>query len=480
MCLKTAPVPEPAASRPRSTGSIVIRLTAWYAGSSFLLILIATGVLYGTVAGNLRAQDRRILIDTAANLRLLLRRMPDAPTMQARIGRPLIWFRLIAPDGRVLVQTPGMDRLVPLAGLAAVRQGPQGGTVIGSVQTRGGIPFSILSELVPEGSHGRHADAPVLQVAIDQARDQSVLVRDRERLLFVLIVSLGLCAALGYAIARGGVRPVERITAAARGIKAATLHERLAIDDLPDELHALAENFNDMLDRLEASFARISQFSADVAHELRTPVNNLRGELEVALGRARTPVEYRDVLGSALEECGRINQIIQSLLFLARAEAEGGNLRRETLDLGAELGAIVEFYEPAALGAGIALERDGGNGLTGGFDRILLQQAIGNLIANGLAHTPRGGRVIVTARADDGAAVIEVGDTGCGIAPAHLPHVFDRFYRADPSRSSRGGNFGLGLSVVRSIATLHGGTVAITSAIGAGTVVTMRLPLRVG
>ncbi|HQT83905.1 MULTISPECIES: heavy metal sensor histidine kinase [Acidiphilium] len=474
---------------PHAAGSIVIRMTAWYAATSFLLILIAASVLYGTVAGNLRAEDRRILTDTAANLRLLVADTPAfaasssaAPTADApRASSPgsgFIWFRLIAPDGRIERETAGMDREVPLAGFAALLALRPGAQDFATVQNEHGAPFELLSERFTAGG----ADT-IVQVAIDRARDQRVLIKDRERLLFMLILSLGVCAAIGYAIARGGIRPVARIAAAAGSIRATTLHERLDTSDLPGELQSLAATFNDMLDRLEASFAQVSQFSADVAHELRTPVNNLRGELEVALGRVRSAPDYRDVLGSALEECGRINRVIDSLLFLARAEAAGAEPRREALDVAAELQAILEFYEPAALDSGIGLVLRADARLIAPCDRTLFQQAVGNLVANAIAHTGRGGTVTVALGPDAASAPapmlrIDVADTGSGIAPAHLPHVFDRFYRADAARSSLGGNFGLGLAVVRSIATLHGGTVSIASTLGIGTVVSLRLPLR--
>jgi len=248
---------------------------------------------------------------------------------------------------------------------------------------------------------------------------------------------------------------------------------------LPTELQSLAGTFNDMLDRLEDSFVQISQFSADVAHELRTPVNNLRGEIEVALGKPRAPDEYRDVLGSALEECDRINRVIHGLLFLAHAETAGANPDRETLNAGAEIASILEFYEPAAFEAGVSLTASVQGDVFALFDRVLFQQAIGNLVTNALAYTPRGGSVTVTAAQEGERLRIEVIDTGQGIAPEHLPHVLDRFYRADPSRLSIGGNFGLGLSVVRSIAMLHAGTVSIDSTLGRGTVVTMVTPSRI-
>ncbi len=471
----------PGAKTSRAGGSMIMRMTAWYAGSSFLLILIATSFLYWTVSANMKAEDRHVLSNTAANLQYLVHSPADTTTTRHLLASPtgpfaraqLIWIRVIGTDGRTRLETKGMDRVVPVSDFPGLLAIPPGHHVMRTIQTRAGELFQTLSTRVAgPGGVGR-----IFQVAIDRTDEQRLLVNYRERLLFVLTLSLALCSAIGFAIARSGMRPVERIIRTARTIRSSTLHERLDMAGLPTELQSLADTFNDMLDRLENSFVQVSQFSADVAHELRTPINNLRGEIEVALGRARAPAEYREVLGSALEECGRINRLIQSLLFLARAETAGEHPHFEMLDVVAEIAAILEFYEPAAVDAGIALSAETAEPLRAIVDRTLFQQAIGNLVANAIAHTPRGGSVGVRVRQDDTARLhIEVADTGRGIAATHLPYVFNRFYRADRARSSKGGNFGLGLSVVRSIATLHGGTVSIDSELGQGTRATLSIP----
>ena len=245
---------------------------------------------------------------------------------------------------------------------------------------------------------------------------------------------------------------------------------------LPSELASLAATMNDMLARLEEAFARLSRFSADIAHELRTPLNTLRGETEVALGKARTPEEYREVLGSCLEEYGRLSKLIDSLLFLARAENPGTQVHREDFDVARELGTVREFYEAAAGEKGIALDVRAPAGIVAGLDRTLFQRAAGNLIENALAHTARGGTVTLAASRENGSIRVEIADTGCGISPEHLPFVFDRLYRADRSRTAATGGAGLGLAIVKSIAELHGGTASISSEPGKGTRVTLLLP----
>jgi two-component system heavy metal sensor histidine kinase CusS len=262
----------------------------------------------------------------------------------------------------------------------------------------------------------------------------------------------------------------------ARHVSSTTLNERIRSQGYPSEVAALAETFNGMLERLEESFARLSRFSADIAHELRTPVNNIRGESEVALARTRTVDEYRDALGSCLEESVRLTELIESLLFLARAESPGGHLKRHEENIGALLEDVRDYYEAAAAEAGVTLLVGSGNEVNGAVDRALLQRAIGNLVSNALANTPAGGTVGLNARGIDGCVRIEIGDSGTGIAPDALPKVFDRFYRADPARARVSGGTGLGLAIVRQIVALHGGDVQIASEVGRGTTVSITLP----
>ncbi len=241
-------------------------------------------------------------------------------------------------------------------------------------------------------------------------------------------------------------------------------------------MSALAETLNGMLERLAEAFGRHSRFSGDIAHELRTPVTNLRTAIEVTLGKAREPEEYRETLLSALEECGRLGRIIDSLLFIARAEDPRNHLRREFMDVGEELRRVCEFYEAAATEAQIRLETNCPNPLPAELDRTLLHRAVANLISNALDHTPAGGQITVSGTQADQQIVVEVSDSGSGIRAGDLPHIFDRFYRADPARSGDGGHAGLGLAIVKTITTLHGGSVAIESEPGSGAHVILRFP----
>jgi two-component system heavy metal sensor histidine kinase CusS len=472
MSSKTAP---DRAARP---WSLAARLTAWYAGSAFALVLAATGFLYGTFVSTMNRQDDQLLGDRVRDLRAIMQNRPgDMRAIRQEVEeeeaheRTRVHLRILDGEGRVVIETPGMNQLLVSTSFPAPREEPGPGVDIDSPRGRS---FRVLAISVPDGSATRPPS--VIQVAMDRSLEMELQADYRRNLLLVLGMALVVCAVAGYAIAHRGIRPIHEITETARRIRPTNLGERIVSGGLPAELLTLAATFNQMLDGLEQSFARLSRFSADIAHELRTPVHSLRGEVEVALSKPRSPEEYRDVLASSLEECGRLAHLIDRLLFLARAENPQTQIVREPCGLATELSKVREFYEVAAAEAGIRLLIEVAEGVHTDLDRSLFQRAAGNLVANALAHTPPAGVVTVRATGDATSTRVDVIDTGCGISADHLPHVFDRFYRADPTRSSRNGSVGLGLAIVRSITELHGGTVEIASDVGRGTRVTMIFP----
>jgi two-component system heavy metal sensor histidine kinase CusS len=458
-------------------------MTLWYALSAFALITVATAALYSVLVDTMYQEDLRDLADNLNNARLLLRSAAPGEFTRSPLQRPSwapphqpeIYLRVLDSGARTLTETPGMGNELPSPSSAELARitSPDGDKR--DVLSRSGKPFMTLIVRVPGQSE---PDPPqFMQVAMDREHAEYLLARYRERLWLVLGTSLVLCALVGYLIARSGMRPIQEISSMAARIRSTTLDERIQAHGLPAELAGLAETFNSMLDRLEQSFLHISHFSDDVAHELRTPINNLRGEIEVALSKARSGDEYREVLGSCLEECTRISRLIQTLLFLARSDNTADTIERERIDVGHELTKVEEFYGAAAMDAGVVLRVcDDGAGQCAEVNRTLFQQAIGNLVSNAIAHTRPGGTVTIRARADASQLIVSVSDTGCGIPPEHLPRVFDRFYRIDQARASSGQNVGLGLAVVKTIAARHGGHVDIDSEVGRGTEVRVVLP----
>ena len=314
----------------------------------------------------------------------------------------------------------------------------------------------------------------VIDVSLDQTESLDELdeaLGQAPVALAVGAVFLGLAGAL---VARRAMRPLERITAATRAVDVRQLDQPLEAAQWPAELRALASAFAQMQIRLRESFQRLTQFSDDLAHELRTPIGNLMGAAEVTLREKREADEYRETLASMLEESQRLRRMIEELLFLARAEQPERALDRTRLDARAEAAAVVEFFSGSAAEKQIALTSEGSASVFA--DRSLLRRALGNLVGNAIEHTPAGGSVRVVVSEIGGATSFEVHDTGVGIAREHLPRLFDRFYRVDEARSRRPEGTGLGLAIVRSIVTLHGGEVSAASEPGRGSVFTMRFP----
>jgi two-component system heavy metal sensor histidine kinase CusS len=315
-----------------------------------------------------------------------------------------------------------------------------------------------------------------IQVAVDLTQQEDLLARYRTWLWSILALALIVCPLIGYQIARHGIHYVREVTETAQRIGSATLDERIQPDGYPDELADLARTFNGMLDRLEESFGRLSRFSADIAHELRTPVNNIRGEAEVALARARSVDEYREVVASCLEEAVRLSELIGSLLFLARTENPATHIKRELVNLQQLLAGVCDYYDASAGENGVTLSVNCAQVIAAEADRSLLQRAVSNLVSNAIANTPPGGSIVLTADADRTHVRISVADNGVGISAQDLPNIFDRFYRVDPARSQRSGGTGLGLAIVKGIVHLHGGRVEISSKLGEGTSVFLDLP----
>ena len=454
-------------SRRKRASSLALRLSLWYAASMFLILAAASGLLYWALMQSFDQEDARYLAGKVGTLRTLLARN-DAHTLKWEVegeAGERVMSRVFTTDGRLLIETSGMSRELP-GGMP--RQ-------TGTAKVR--APNERVYRVDTTRARGPRGEPYIAQVALEVTFESNMLAQYRGRLWLVLGVGLIAAMLVGAAIARRGLRPVAEITRTVRRIRSTTLDERLDTAGLPSELSALAATFNETLDRLEDAFARLARFSSDIAHELRTPINNLRGEVEVALARPRSAGEYQDVLASSLEECLRLSRLIDSLLFLARAEDPKAQIRREPVEIDRELAAVREFYEAAANDAGVALASRAPAGLIAELDRGMFQRAIGNLLENALAHTPAGGSIRLEAERANGALSVSVADTGCGIPPEHLPHVFDRFHRVDPARSTDRGGAGLGLAIVKSIAALHGGKAEIASQPAAGTRVTLHLPV---
>ncbi len=472
--------------RPPWWKTLAFRLTAGYALAGLCLIFLATASLYLVLRSQLEKSTDLFLADKLHVVRTLLRERPDdwdglreeIELESAARRYQQFYIRLLDDNYIPLLTTPGMAERLDLSRLASEIQSHP--VLPFSMNGTHGQSFRVTSAAAEVGSPSLRSDT--IEIAVDVSQQDALLARYRRWFWAILLASFAIFPLIGYQVAQHGIRPVEEIATTARHISSTNLHERIQPEGYPLELASLADTFNKMLDRLEESFERISRFSADIAHDLRTPVNNIRGEAEVALARARTVDEYRDVLGSCLEEAVRLSNLISDLLFLARAESPLSHLHRELVNIAELLDGVRQYYEASAEDGGISLTTAvGSEPVIADLDRTLLQRAVGNLISNAVAHTPPGGAIILGTTPGTGAEAstlrIEVSDTGEGIPPEALPKVFDRFYRVDASRSQESGGTGLGLSIVQSIMLLHGGKVEIASQLGQGTRVTLHMPI---
>lgn len=460
--------------------AMTLWLTLYYTAAALALLAVASALFYFWLQHRLDDSSWDSLDERVSMVSRLLERaqaphvaVPAAVADEARTAANFpsrFLLRVLDARRHVLVETPGMDALLPDAAFPWIAPGQS--------EARAEIErhhrrFLLLSAAIPGASE---PGSPWrLQAAFDMSFVQRLLAGYLRQMLTVLAGGALLAAMIGAWIARRGLRPIADITRATERIGAERLHERIGQAGWPAELTALAAAYDGMLDRLQQSFERLSQFSADLAHELRTPVNNLMGEAQVALSHERSATVYQEVLRSGLEEYARLARMIDSMLFLAYADHTRSAPERVWLEAEHEMHAVEEFYQALAEESGVELTCLGGGKVFA--DPQLLRRALGNLVSNALKYTPRGGRVRIEGRAGPGGGfTLRVIDSGIGIAPEHLPRLTDRFYRVDPARAGAQGGSGLGLAIVKSIMSLHGGTLTIESAVSTGTIAGLNFP----
>jgi two-component system heavy metal sensor histidine kinase CusS len=301
----------------------------------------------------------------------------------------------------------------------------------------------------------------------------------RELLLtFLLLGPLTLLVAVGggYFLARRALAPVEQITSTANQITAERLHQRIEVPNADDELGGLADTLNRMIGRLEKSFAEMQRFTADAAHELRTPLAVIRNEAEVALRAQRTPEEYSRALENLLEEANRLGNVADQLLFLCRQDAGLLAPAREEVDFQQLLQEVVGNMQLVAQEKAVNLVLEDPPPCRLVSDSRQLRRVLYNLLDNAIKYTPASGQVRVNSNIDTNRLVVNVTDSGIGVAPEHVPHIFDRFYRADPARERDGSGAGLGLAICRSIILALGGGIEMQSMVGKGSKVCFHLP----
>jgi two-component system heavy metal sensor histidine kinase CusS len=454
--------------------SIAAQLVLLFTPAAALLLFCGLGVLYWIVVRHAYAEDRAVLIDKLMAVRADLKSPGGVDLLKQTVRavqggtRATYWVRVLDAAGNVVVETPGMDRVLPAAMFSSRSANGEIESETRDYEAAGRL-FSLVS--MQTAANGR---SYTLQVAQDRTVDEQF--EKQFGLLVAVVLGFGIFASMMIAsrVAKHGLRPLDTMTRSLMRVGPTRLDERVPPAEWPRELRPVVVAFDDMLDRLEDSFTRLSQFSADLAHELRTPLANIRGEAEVALTQPRTPNEYEAVLESIVGECARLSGIIDNLLFLARAEAAESQVHPSLFDGRAAVEKIATYNEPIAEERNLRIRCIGAGQVHA--DPILFGRAVSNLVDNAVRFTPEGGEITISLETNSEFAEVSVSDTGCGVPEEHVPRIFDRFYRVDPSRSTEG--TGLGLALVKSIVDLHGGTVSVQSAVGRGTTITLRFPAR--
>ncbi|HAB62928.1 MAG TPA: two-component sensor histidine kinase [Pseudomonas sp.] len=339
-------------------------------------------------------------------------------------------------------------------------------------------PVQLAIPQLPPADHPRLEDlgdqARLAWIHIERPRGGLTLIAgkllgEREQMLAAYRLKLWLALAtgallaflLGWLVSERGLRPVRQLTRRALAIDVQHLHLRIEDSAELSELRALSEALNQMLARLEAGFAQLSRFSEDLAHEMRTPLSNLMGQTQQTLRRVRSLEDYQSLLASNQEEYQRLARMINNLLFLARTEQVDAAIHRQDIDLAETVEQLGDYFEGVAEEQQMRVVNEASGSLHA--DPDLLRRALANLIANALRYGATGTEVRVSCERTADNVVITVENSGEPIAAEHLPRLFDRFYRCDPSRAQPGDSGGLGLAIVRSIMQLHGGEVRVTS-----------------
>ena len=456
---------------------IRVRLTGWYlAVIGFTFVLSSLGMYLGMRSAIQRTVDRALSARVEEMRQFLWRHrkvsqsdLPEHFRQSSEIQPGEELFQVADSSGAWVYQAPMMEPLHIPAAIPDPNRPPQYVTI-----SRRYLNVRVLSSTVEVA--GQHY---LVQVATVLSPLYAVLRGFRENALLALPFVLLAAGTGGYWLSGRAMKPVRDITSTAHGISEQNLSQRLAIPAANDELRQLSETLNEMLARLEAAFTRITRFTADASHELRTPVAAIRTTAEVILQRPRTVAEYEEMIRQILAESEFTSELIENLLTLARADANPARLELSRMDARSVLPEIVPGIEVRTSHLGLEWSVSiPSEEILVMAERQSLKRLLLILIDNAIKYTPRGGSVRCTLRSTEIQAVFEVIDSGIGIMPEDLPHIFERFYRASNARYINADGSGLGLAIAQWVAEAHHGTLEAQSVLGEGTTFRLTLPLQ--
>jgi heavy metal sensor kinase len=448
-----------------------VRLTLWYVAAVLVVLAVYAAVVFTFVRRNLSAAlDQQLRSDFSWAAAMVDQTPQGTITWyqgDEEFGdEELPWLQVWSPDGRQLLYSNFEAQRRPVPGTSALAARADNDEIV-SVPARP-VPVRVLS---------RRGRIGPRRVVIQVARSESTMREQLRRLVLILVLGLPLAVAVaglgGYTLARGALAPIERMTDRARHITAERLTDRLPVANPDDEIGRLATVFNDTLARLQESFDQMRRFTADVSHQLRTPLTAIRSVGEVGLRGYRDEAAYRSIIASMLEEADRLASLVHRLLTLSRSETGQAALSREPVDLHAlaievvaHLGVLAEEKQQSI----VVDPHDGAEALA---DREVLRQAFINLVDNAIKFSPVGGRVRIRISETPKDAMFEVVDSGPGVSPEARARIFDRFYRAADEAS---GGSGLGLSIARGAAEANGGRLTLESTGPSGSTFRITIP----
>jgi heavy metal sensor kinase len=458
---------------PRLTHTIRFRLTLWYIAVLAVILIGFSGVLYFRVSQHLYAELDHSLTTEAQEVVAGLDEASGQPSLGEIPDFRLTGIAVVLFDQSgshvVASDAPGSwpPQTESLASAAA------GGSSVATVDVPGAGKWRVLT--MPSVHGG--ATVGVLQIAHSEGDVQETL---QQIITFVAVgipITLLLAVAGGVFLAGRALDPIDRITRTAEKLGAEDLSRRLNFRGTDDEVGRLTATFDRMLDRLDRAFERQRRFTADASHDLRTPLALLISQGEVALDRPRSATVYRSTIAAMCEDARQMTRLLGDMLVLARADAGLESIDREKVNLGDLVKGVVSALQPLAQARSVELTGGVADDLVVEGDQTRLTQLLTNLVDNALKYTPDGGRATVSVERERGMAKLVVRDTGVGIAAEHLPHLFERFYRADDARSRTNGGAGLGLAICKWVVDMHRGQIEVGSTPGTGTTFTVRLPL---
>lgn len=451
--------------------SIGARLTLWYSSVLTISLVLFASVIWIATQRSFLASVDEALVDQVHGVATIVQTEFD-PAHPERFQEEINEYAAATPEGNLMALRDGSGRQVLSAkGIDLKWPDSIQGQTFGSLRARHGHYRTLA---VSQTIGGRRYD---ILVAMTTDGMRGLLRRLRALLLAAVPVALLLASLGGYWLSRRALAPVDQITTAARSISIQNLSLRLNTPQTHDELQRLSETWNDMLQRLETAVKRLTQFTADASHELRTPVAIIRTTAELTLRRERSADTYKEALRQIMAESERTTRLVEDLLALARADAGLPSLPMDRLELAplvrevCRQGSVLAEARQVELTADVPERPVYVQGNDPALRRLFLV-----LLDNAIKYTPAGGSVAVSIAADPGGATVEVQDTGIGIDESALPHIFERFYRVDMSRSRAEGGSGLGLSIAKWIAESHRAEIQAESVAGRGSVFRVRFP----